>query len=254
MRKSLGEKRKQIADAQIDDTVRAYGDFTDTDHPSGVRVKVFPNEAFGFLRVTVERPLRVRWEVTDDTLAAIDADPKVAKLDDPTRAALRDGLEQWRGETIADPALADKRAAALMGEAGVKGKPLRTAILDALAVRDPDADPVTDAKGNVLADPDLRDNENVPLPPVPVTYEADPTARLRTMEYRTAVDDYLAAEVHPYVPDAWVDHDKTKIGYEIPLTRHFYTYAPPRPLEEIDAEIKQLEAEIQELLREVTAE
>jgi type I restriction enzyme M protein len=254
MRKSLGEKRKQIADAQIDDIVRAYGDFTDTDHPSGVRVKVFPNEAFGFLRITVERPLRVRWEVTDDTLAAVDADPKVAKLDDPTRAALRDGLEKWRGEAIADPVLADKRVAALMSEADVKGKPLRTAILDALAVRDPDAEPVTDTKGNVMPDPDLRDNENVALPPVSVTHEADPTARLRTLEYRTAIDRYLEAEVHPYVPDAWVDHDKTKIGYEIPLTRHFYTYVPPRPLEEIDAEIKQLEAEIQDLLREVTDE
>jgi type I restriction enzyme M protein len=134
----------------------------------------------------------------------------------------------------------------------VKGKPLRTAILDALAVRDPDAEPATDAKGNVLPDPDLRDNENVPLPPVPVTYEADPTARLQTIEYRTAIDDYLVAEVHPYVPDAWVDHTKTKIGYEIPLARHFYQYVPPRPLEEIDAEIKHLEGEIQDLLREVT--
>ncbi len=62
----------------------------------------------------------------------------------------------------------------------------------------------------------------------------------------------MTEEVNPYVPDAWVDHSKTKIGYEIPLTRHFYKYVPPRPLEEIDAEIKQLEAEIQELLREVT--
>jgi len=62
----------------------------------------------------------------------------------------------------------------------------------------------------------------------------------------------MAAEVHPYVPDAWVDPDKTRVGYEIPLTRHFYTYVPPRPLAEIDAEIKQFEAEIQELLAEVT--
>ena len=69
---------------------------------------------------------------------------------------------------------------------------------------------------------------------------------------RTAVVDHLAAEVHPYVPDAWADHEKTKVGYEIPLTRHFYRYVPPRALAEIDAEIKQLEAEIQELLREVT--
>ena len=119
-------------------------------------------------------------------------------------------------------------------------------------MRDPDAEPLTDAKGNLLADPDLRDNENVPLPAVPVSYEADVEARLRTVEYRTAIDDHMAAEVLPWVPDAWVDHDKTKIGYEIPLTRHFYVYVPPRPLEEIDAEIKQLEKEIQELLAEVT--
>jgi type I restriction enzyme M protein len=66
------------------------------------------------------------------------------------------------------------------------------------------------------------------------------------------VDEYMESEVLPYVPDAWVDHDKTKIGYEIPLTRHFYHYVPPRPLREIDAEIKALETEIQELLREVT--
>jgi type I restriction enzyme M protein len=92
----------------------------------------------------------------------------------------------------------------------------------------------------------------VPLPAVPVTFEADPTARLKTIEYRAAIDDYIAAEVHPYVPDGWVDHDKTKIGYEIPLTRHFYKYVPPRPLGKIDAEIKQLEAEIQKLLKEVT--
>jgi type I restriction enzyme M protein len=87
---------------------------------------------------------------------------------------------------------------------------------------------------------------------VPVTYEADVTGRLATIEYRTAVADYVEAEVLPYVGDAWVDHARTKIGYEIPLTRYFYRYVPPRPLEEIDAEIKQLENEIQDLLREVT--
>ena len=69
-------------------------------------------------------------------------------------------------------------------------------------------------------------------------HEPDPAHRLATPDYRTAVDTYLTDEVLPYVPDAWVDHTKTKIGYEIPLTRHFYTYTPPRPLAEIDAEIK----------------
>ena len=78
------------------------------------------------------------------------------------------------------------------------------------------------------------------------------TKRLSTVEYRTAVEDYLEAEVLPYVPDAWVDHTKTKMGYEIPFTRHFYKYVPPRTLAEIDVEIKQLEKEIQALLNEVT--
>ncbi len=110
---------------------------------------------------------------------------------------------------------------------------------------------ITDRKGNPEPDPELRDNENVPLPSVPVSFDEDPTERFATLAYRTAVDDYMRDEVLPYVSDAWVDHDKTKIGYEIPLTRHFYKYVPPRPLEEIDAEIKALEEEIQRLFGEV---
>jgi type I restriction enzyme M protein len=131
-------------------------------------------------------------------------------------------------------------------------EPQANALWDALAVSDPDAPLVTDKKGNPQPDPDLRDNENVPLPPEQVSYEADPTGRLDTEAYRQAVEDYMAAEVLPYVDDAWGDHRKAKIGYELPLTRHFYTYTPPRPLAEIDAEIKQLEAEIRALLAEVT--
>jgi type I restriction enzyme M protein len=111
---------------------------------------------------------------------------------------------------------------------------------------------VTGRKGAPEPDPDLRDNENVPLPDGTATWEADPAERLASLEYRTAVDDYLAAEVLPHVPDAWIDHGKTKIGYEIPLTRHYYKYVPPRPLAEINAEIKTLEDEIQTLLGEVT--
>ena len=77
-----------------------------------------------------------------------------------------------------------------------------------------------------------------------VAYEPDPTARLETIEYRTAIDDYLETEVHPYVPDAWHDPAKTKIGYEIPLTRHFYTYTPPRPSTRSTPKSRHLEAEI----------
>lgn len=111
---------------------------------------------------------------------------------------------------------------------------------------------ITDRKGNPQPDADLRDQQNVPLPPVAVRFEEDPTDRFTSIEYQTAIADYVRDEVAPYVPEAWVDRDKTKIGYEIPLTRHFYEYVLPRPLEESDADIKALEDEIQELLVKVT--
>jgi type I restriction enzyme M protein len=160
-------------------------------------------------------------------------------------------LSNYAGLSTADRGEAAKVVQPLF-EAARLTPPQQKAVWDALAVRDPDAPVVTNRKGQPEPDPDLRDQENVPLPQVRLGYEDDPTHRLATIEYRTAIDDHLEREVHPYVPDAWVDHDKTKVGYEVPLTRHFYKYIPPRPLKEIDAEIKQLEAEIQELLREVT--
>jgi type I restriction enzyme M protein len=131
-------------------------------------------------------------------------------------------------------------------------KVIEKVLWDALAVRDENAPVITNRRGEPEPDPDLRDNENVPLPSEAVVWGVDPTERLASPTYRSTVDRYMESEVLPYVPDAWVDYDKTKIGYEIPLTRHFYKYVPPRPLAEIDAEIKALEAEIQGLLREVT--
>lgn len=102
-----------------------------------------------------------------------------------------------------------------------------------LGVRDPDADVCEDGNGNPEPDPDLSDTERVPL--------------------GGDIDGYMAREVLPHVPDAWVDEAKTKTGYEIPLNRHFYVYEPPRPLEAIEADLKTLEAEIGQLLAEVTA-
>ena len=244
MRKSLGEKRKQMAEEQIAEIVRLYGERIEGD-----RVKIFPNESFGFMRITVERPLRLRWDVSPETLAVVAAAKAVGKLQASVREAMLADLAELAGQTFAT--LKQARKAVLPAVTGL-GKPIEKAVLDAFAVRDPEAEVVADAKGNAEPDPDLRDQENVALPAMRVGFVINPTSRLATLEYRTAVDDHMKAEVLPYVPDAWVDHDKTKIGYEIPLTRHFYKYIPPRPLAEIDAEIKALEAEIQELLREVT--
>jgi len=244
MRKSLGEKRKQIAEDQIAEIVRLYGDRIE-----GFRVKILPNESFGFMRITVERPLRLRWDVSVETLVLVSAAKPVAKLDKNTSEAILARLSELSGQTFAT--LKEARKALLPAVTGL-GKPIEKAVLDALAVRDPQADVVTDAKGNREHDPDLRDQENVALPTLRVGYLINPSARLATLEYRATVDNFIRSEVLPYVPDALVDYDKTKIGYEIPVTRHFYRYDPPRPLAEIDSEIKLLEVEIQDLLRQVT--
>jgi type I restriction enzyme M protein len=106
------------------------------------------------------------------------------------------------------------------------------AIWAAVSVSDPEGEVQQDKDGAPLPDPDLRDYENVPL-------DED-------------INGYFAREVKPHVPDAWIDHSKTKVGYEIPFTRHFYAYTPPRPLAEIDAELRDLESQIQKLLGEVT--
>ncbi len=212
MRKSLGDKRKQFSDEHITDITQLYGAFEESE-----RSKIFRNEDFGFKRITVERPLRLRWEVSDETLAL---------LDEELGAALR-GLI---GTSTTDrDAMLDKVRSAIDGKLSTA---VAKKVLSALSVRGADAPVVEDKDGRPEPDPELRDYENVPL--------------------TEDVDEYVKREVLPWVPDAWFDDSKTKLGYEIPLTRHFYKYVAPRPLEEIDREIKQLEAEILELLQEVT--
>ena len=111
--------------------------------------------------------------------------------------------------------------------------PVRKAILASFCERDENAAVCTDADGNPEPDPELRDTENVPL--------------------KEDIHDYFGREVIPHVPDAWIDEERTKIGYEIPLTRHFYKYTPPRQLEVIEKEIRELEGEIMGMLSKVTA-
>ena len=240
MRKSLGDKRKEISADQIAEITRLYAEFTE-----GERVKILPNESFGFQRITVERPLRVRFEVTAETAERLAATKQWAKLNSDQQHDLSARFSELVSVSTTERSV-------MATKLGSLPKVIEKQTWDVLAVSDPEAPVITNRRGEPEADPDLRDNENVHLPPIPVTWVADPTERLASIEYRNVVEDYMAAEVLPYVPDAWVDHTKTKIGYEIPLTRHFYKYVPPRPLAEIDAEIKALEAEIQKLLREVT--
>jgi type I restriction enzyme M protein len=240
MRKSLGDKRKEISSEQIDDITCLYGEFTENE-----RVKIFPNASFGYQRITVERTLRLRWSVSTETLELLSQEKAWAKLSEAEKADLTMKLAALVGFDTT-------KRSDLAKQLGSVRKAIEKSLWELLAARDEEAPIVKTRKGKPEPDPDLRDNENVPLPIEQVTWAVDPTERLGSPSYRSTVDNYMEAEVLPFVPDAWVDHDKTKIGYEIPLTRHFYKYVPPRPLDEIDAEIRTLEAEIQELLKDVT--
>ncbi|MFF5768535.1 N-6 DNA methylase [Streptomyces tanashiensis] len=242
MRKSLGDKRKELGDGtngrpdHIGDITRLYAEALqvakDPEHPLHGKVKVFANEDFGYQRITVERPLKLRFEVTEETLAALAEAKPTAKLERSEEfvAAVRTLLgSSWTTKSEAFIALKDA-----VFEAGLtwpSGAPFAKAVRETIGVRDPEGE-VQKIKGTPEPDSDLRDFENVPL--------------------GEDVEEYLKREVLPHVPDAWIDHTKTKIGYEIPFTRHFYVYKPPRPLAEIDAELKSLEAGIQALLGEVT--
>ena len=237
MRKSLGDKRKQISDAQIEHITKLYVDAVevaaDTEHPDHSKVKVFKTRDFGYHRITVERPLKLRFEITEDTLMTLENAKALAKWDG--REALVEALRDSAGSvwwTKKEATTALRAAATSAGAMWPSAAALLKGLWGAVSVSDPEGEVQTAPNGTPLPDPDLRDYENVPL--------------------NEDIDAYFAREVTPHVPDAWIDHDKTKTGYEIPFTRHFYVYTPPRPLAEIDAELRDLEAQIQKLLGEVT--
>ena len=241
MRKSLGEKRKEISDSQIEEITRLYGDFAE-----GEKVKIFPNEAFGFMRITVERPLRLRWEVTDETVTAVMAAKAVQRLPEDQQAALREQTEKHRGTVFATERELYKVLGPTLNGLGLAA-PVQKAVRAALAVRDDEAPVITDRKGNPEPDPDLRDNENVPLPPVPLSFVEDPADRFATLVYRTAVDDYMRDEVLPYVSrrvgGSLAHQDRIRDSLDAPLLQVRAASAPA----EIDAEIKALEEEIRRL-------
>ncbi|RXZ42205.1 type I restriction-modification system subunit M [Crenobacter cavernae] len=236
MKKSLGSKRRQISETQIADIARLVADYADNE-----RSKLFDTRAFGYRRITVERPLQLAFSPHDaDKRAALAADKAWDKLGQPRRLALLDGLE-----SLAEPRHLDR-------EPFFKavGSALKTQGQDSLSAPEKkllqkhigEHDPLAaycKTKGEIEPNPDLRDYENVPL--------------------GEDVYAYFEREVRPHVPDAWIDTAKRDerdgqvgvVGYEINFNRYFYRYTPPRPLETIDAELRAVEAEIQALLDEV---
>ena len=246
-KRSLGDKRRHMTASQIEEIVRLYGRFEDNE-----RSKVFDNADFGYTRVTVERPLHLRYQMTvEDKARFLDSCPHL--LDDVQtidKALGREPQHDWNAvwAQISD----------ILHQRKSRWKATEQKLFRSVFTRkDPNAEPVRlpspngskgprktfslplgedwgeDAVFAYEPDPDLRDFENVPL--------------------KDDIDAYFGREVRPHVPDAWMDRSKDKVGYEINFNRHFYRYTPPRPLEEIDAELKQAEEEVMRLLREVTS-
>lgn len=221
MRKSLGSKRKFLAEGQIAEIAKLHEAFEEAPNS-----KIFATTDFGFRRITVERPLRLRFSVTPSKLAAYQAIKGADQVDAFTNV---------QGEFDNLPAFFKAAGIKKLGKGAIK------AALSCFGERDANGQPVLDDKGNMQADSDLREFENVPL--------------------NQSIDGYFAREVLPHVPDAWIDTSKRDakdglvgiVGYEINFNRYFYVYQPPRALADIDADLKAVEAEIAALLGEVTA-
>lgn len=353
MRKSLGSKRNQMEDAHIRLLTRTFGDLevvdattlealglekapeqkssrgrqatSKKDAPKTFASKLFHTTDFGYRRLTIERPLRLTAQITDDAISRLRFAPK--PLDAPMECLYDAFGGQWQEDNYGDLSALETEARALLkaefnelkekqikdlldsalwrtqrelmmkardiqaafgaNEGGSHGashdfnqfqRDLKNALksasvkldnkenkqfLDAITTRNPDAEPVVkkvikedaqplygafDYRGQVVEfeqDGELRDNENVPLNPAVAT--------------SVNIESYVKSEVLPHVPDAWINADKRDaldgeigiVGYEIPFNRHFYVYTPPRSLEEIDADLDAVSAEIMQLLREV---
>jgi|TARA_R110002072_G_scaffold86545_2_gene195237 type I restriction enzyme M protein len=238
MRKSLGSKRQYVDDANSEAIVRAYGAFEETEES-----KIFPVEAFGYRRITVERPLQLNFQASSERLARLDDEKPLQKLEPAQFEALMAACGTLDPEKIYQSRLTFTKAlkAALKPLTFKLGAPQLKAVLSALSERDPDAEVCTDKDGNPEADSSLRDNENVPM--------------------GESIHEYFEREVKPHVPEAWIDESKRDpldggigiVGFEIPFNRHFYKFVPPRPLEEIDADLKACTDRIKAMIEELSA-
>jgi len=278
----LGDKNCEMKAEHIAQITQLYLDFKETDIS-----KIYPNEYFGYNKITVERPLRLSSKFTKEAIETLRFDKNIAeemkwaytKFGDEVYTKLKDlkpEIEKHLAKHEIKLSGSDKKnllsqdfwkaqlelmneATKLMNAIGaeqfddfntfsvlfadtIKNKKLKLdkkaqkAVLNAITWKNEDAEPVikkTEKDGTIVyePDPDLRDNENVPL-------DED-------------IQTYFEREVLQHVPDAWIDHSKTVKGYEISFTRYFYNYVPPRSIEEITAEILQLEKKTDGILKEI---
>lgn len=219
MRRSLGNKRREVTRDNIADIVNEYSAFNDSEIS-----KILRNEELGYNTIVVELPLRLSFQVTSERLHILDNEPTLTKngvnFPDLQKALLSIGEDRF----LSRDAFFDRLDTALKSaKLSLKALQYR-AVWQAFSERDASADICVNNKGEPEADPDLRDTENVPL--------------------GQDVDEYMLREVVPHAPEAWIDKAKTKTGYAIPVGRYFFQPKKPRHLSDIDSAIAKVTAKI----------
>ena len=265
LRKSLGAKRRQVPFERKQDILRLLAHFEDGatrrvvqdgEQREVVVSRIYPTTHFGFRKITVERPLRLDFQASRERIArlgderafvnlAVSRKKGPAKVKDEAagreqKAAIQALLLGLPDKLFLNRAVFEDELTRVVKQAKLKlAAPLRKAILSALSERNEKAEICRDREGRPEPDPELRDTENVPL--------------------LEDVETFFEREVKPHVPDAWIDTTRRDpqdgnvglVGYEINFNRYFYQYRPPRRLEEIEADIQQVEKDILAMLREV---
>jgi type I restriction enzyme M protein len=266
MRKSLGDKRREIPLDRSHDILKLLSDFKDGETRTVAKdgkqeevivSKIFPTTHFGFRKITIERPLRLGFHATPERVARLEEERGFQALAQSKKKGAAAAKEQADGRAVQDAVRKvvrtlpnapctdrsqfERSLAVAASKAGIKlSAAVTKAILSALSERDETAEICRDDEGKPEPDPDLRDTETVPL--------------------AERIEDFFEREVKPHIPDAWIDTTKRDpedgevglVGYEINFNRYFYRYAAPRPLEEIDADIRSIETDIVRMLAEVT--
>ncbi len=254
MRRSLGDKRRYMGEDDIAAVVCEYGKFVETETS-----KIFDNEDFGYNRVPIERPLRLVYQMnTDRKSRFLDAVPHL--LDDVQ------AIDRELGrEPRPDWSEFDQLMKKLLKQRESRWKnPEHKLFRDVFTEREPEAKPVILDQREAKGDPNARIWGWFPVPNRKLERMYEPDSQLRDFENVRLLDaenqeknekeiiHYFCHEVEPHLSDSWADKQKIRSAYEINFNRYFYKYTPPRPLAEIDADIKQMEEEIIRLLREVT--
>ncbi|MGP8024770.1 MAG: class I SAM-dependent DNA methyltransferase [Methanobacterium sp.] len=255
MKKSLGDKRREISEEQIKEITDLY-----LENSENCRVKNFNSSKFGYRKITIDRPLRMNFATTTDRISRLceerafinlatskkrNEKEKIAEIKkgQKLQKKIKQVLIEMPDSISNDYNDFDKLLKRAFKNSGIKmNASLKKTIINALGERDSNSKVIINNNGKIEADPYLRDYENVPL--------------------TENVLEYFESEVKPYAPDAWINEDKRyfdvkdleigKVGYEINFNKYFYEYKPPRPLEKIDHDLKEVQKEILNLLEDLT--